>query len=256
MARKSRRGTMEYLIVQHSDIIQKSQHALTEQQQNILYSMVANVRMDDTPDTIYKFSIKEFAEDYNLDMEGGFYYKTIRDDIDYIDKQRMWLVDGTISIRLQWLNVLRIDNSAGIVEFSFHQDIRPYIFELQDHFTQVKQKYTAAMTGRYVKKLYVLLKSYEYMDKRIIMDVDRLRFLLDAEAYSRYNDFRRFILIPAINQINSITDIEVTWDINKMEGRKVKELWFDVRPLNDWFYDREKIEDHERKIKEKLGLEE
>ena len=39
-----------------------------------------------------------------------------------------------------------------------------------------------------------------------------LKRLLSAENYTRFNDFRRFVLNPAVEEINELTDIYIIWD--------------------------------------------
>lgn len=260
----SRKQKMEQLVVRHNDLVQKSQHELTEQQQNILQYMVAEVGENDKPDTIYRFSIKEFAETYNLNMDGGYYTRTIREDILKIDEQRFFLIDEREPMnkkkwkRLRWLNVLRGNDENGVIEYNFHDDMRPYLFELKKHFNQCKQKYLAALSGTYSRQLYAFLKSHAYQHKAIFVQIEHLRVLLGAdETYPRYVDFKRHILDAAIAQINDITDINVKYCVSKTGARgAILELAFRVIPLDESVIFDDCWRENNKKVNEILGIEE
>ena len=240
-----------FIVVKHNDIIQKTQHALTEQQQNILLYVVSHIEKDDSPEKVYTFYVRDFCRAFNIDDTSGYYYETLKKDIIEIDNQTMIMEKDNEYIRLRWLNVLRIGESeGGYIKYNFTQDIRPYVYELKERFTRYKVKYTMAISGRYGKKLYELLKSYQHLTTEKHFDLDKLKFLLDAENYNRFPDFRRYVLEPAVNEINKYTDIYVRWEKDIPEGqRAVKGIVFTIYPVGN----EDMIIERTENLEEKLG---
>jgi plasmid replication initiation protein len=215
--------------------------------------MVSHIKQEDTQDTIYTFDVRDYCRVNGLEVDTGYYYATLKSDIMAIDSQVM-IMESPINkgeyIRLRWLNVLRLNEAEGYIKYNFAQDIRPYIFELKNHFTRYKVKYAMCISGRYGKKMYELLKSYQHLTKEIYFELDKLKFLLDAEHYDRYPDFRRNVLEPSIRDINKYTDIYVKYEKDIPEGqRAVKGINFIIIPI----FNQEKIEERTENLEEKLG---
>jgi plasmid replication initiation protein len=72
---------------------------------------------------------------------------------------------------------------------------------------------------------------------------------MDALNYDRWQDFRRYALEPAVEEINKYSDIFVSWSELK-EGRKVARIVFNVVHVSG-----EEINRRREKRWEKLGIE-
>ena len=240
------------VIVKSNDIIQKAQHQLTEQQQDILAYMVAEIKADDEPNKVYTFSIRNYCEDNNLDNTSGYYYQSIKDDIEVIDTQRMFLIDDKnshILKRLRWLNIYHINVKSGEIMYNFHQDIQPYLFQLGNRKTIIKYKQRAALSGKYAKCLYELMKSYQNMETVITIPLDRLKFVMNAEKYKRFPDFRRWALEPAIDEINRVGDIIVKARYEKGDkGKAITQVGFFIYRADGLI-----AEKRQEKAEERLG---
>jgi hypothetical protein len=81
-------------------------------------------------------------------------------------------------------------------------------------------------------RIYEILKRYEYK-KTVVLDVDsQLRKWLGLTSkYTRYNDFKHRILIPAQKQLSQYTDIAFTFHPHKRKGLggKVIALEFKIK---------------------------
>ena len=74
-------------------------------------------------------------------------------------------------------------------------------------------------------RLYEILKSYQKNNREWFFELEDLKKLLDCQNYTRWPDFRRFALEPAVEEINKYTDLNVAMDTQK-EGRKVTRVIF------------------------------
>jgi len=88
-----------------------------------------------------------------------------------------------------------------------------------------------AMKSQYSIRLYELLKSYEYQRKRIF-DIEELKLRLSAEHYKRFPDFKRKVLDRALEEINTLSDLDVTYTIIK-ESRRFAKIEFTMMVIKD-----------------------
>lgn len=107
------------------------------------------------------------------------------------------------------------------------EDLVPYLFGLKQQFTQYQLLDILAMKSVYSIRIYELLKSYAGLKKKVF-ELDDLKKKLMVEnisSYNRFPDFRRKVLDVAINEINNLTALNVSYEpISK--GRKVIKIEF------------------------------
>lgn len=107
----------------------------------------------------------------------------------------------------------------------FNPDLNPYILNLREresrNITKLKSKYSLA--------LYEILKCNNGQSRRRVrMDVRELREFLNAEnIYSKHNDFKRYVLKRAQEEIKNSSDIKFSFREIK-RGRKIKSIEFTV----------------------------
>lgn len=82
----------EMFVAKSNALIQRSRYSLTLQQQRILLFLISKIKPTDTPEETYTFSIEEFCKVCGITASTGDYYKTIKDDLLYIQQR---LLDQT-----------------------------------------------------------------------------------------------------------------------------------------------------------------
>ena len=140
------------------------------------------------------------------------------------DKKRKW---GTST----WLSYYEIRD--GVVEYSYSDKIRNLLFR-PNIYTVLNLDYQKVLKGRHTIALWELCneqldsnKKQESQTNYIV--IAKLRELLGAESesYTIYKDFNKYVLKPAIKEINEKTDLRVEQLVKKM-GRKVTALAFKI----------------------------
>jgi plasmid replication initiation protein len=216
-----------HLIVKRNDLIQRSRHQMDLQEQKIILYMISKIKPKDKNFTVQMFSIAEFCRVCGLDDESGGNYAYIKKTLKSIRDRSIWVtLDDGSETTLAWINKVKIEDGSGLVELELDKDMKPYLLELQENFTQYELIYTLAMRSQYSVRLYELLKSYQYKGL-VIFDITELKRLLFAETYNRGNDFKQRVLETAANEINKLTDIWVTYELVKI-GRKFAEVEFRI----------------------------
>lgn len=233
---KRKRELQEYYVVKSNELIQKARYSMTVQQQKLILFAISKIQKDDPPDKRYYLSIDEVCSVMGLDYDaGGTYYKRIKDDLLKLTT-RIWVKfpdksEGTVS----WLSDAYIIPLSGSVEIKFHERMTPFLFELQNRYTQYQLSEVLVFKSKYSIRLYELIRSFltqedmrKGKEKEISFSVDELRELLDAENYSKFPEFNRSVLKKAVAEINQCSDkIKVKYDTYKV-GKTVSTIVFIV----------------------------
>ena len=234
---KQVRENQEYYVVKSNELIQKARYNLTVQQQKLVLFAISKIKMNDLPETLYEFSIDEVCSVLNLAYdEGGTYYKRIKDDLIKLTN-RSWVqfpdkTEGTFS----WFSDAYIIPLSGTVQVRFHEKIAPHLFELKNRYTQYQLYEVLVFKNKYAIRLYEIIRSFIMQDelrngeeKDITFSVDELRELLVAPQYQRWVDFNRFVLKPAVDEINKLSDIiRIEYKPYKNHTRNYEKLLFTV----------------------------
>lgn len=222
----------DYKIVKSNDLIQNSRFQLALQEQKIILYMISKVKPDDDSFIEQEFSVLEFCQVCGIEPNSGKNYKNVKDAIKTLADKSAWIMlESGTEILVRWINKAWINKNSGIVKIRLDDDMKPYLLQLQERFTQYELIYTLAMRSQYSIRLYELLKSYEYQHRKIF-NLDDLKRILSAENYTRFPDFKRKVLDIALREINDLSDLNVTYEIIK-EGRRYTRLEFSIRLKKD-----------------------
>ena len=128
-------------------------------------------------------------------------------------------------LEMRWISSIKHIPDEGKVILMFAQDMLPYLSELKGQFTRYKLEHIGNMTSIYGIRLYELLMQWKTTGKREV-DIDWLKqqFELD-ESYNRMDNFKARVLDPAVNDINTHSNYQVSWEQRKT-GRRVTHLTF------------------------------
>lgn len=213
------------------------------QELKILLYMVSKIKPNDAPTMLYSISIRDFCRVCNIDCTQGWHYVHIKKSLDEIDRIRIWLEvlqpNGKIKkIRLQWFHRLVINDGSGIIEYSFNDDMKDYLFHLEIKYTLYYLENILPMTSKYAIRVYQLLKSYENMNKTYLAGIpfplSEFKKHVDAENYERFPDLRRRVIEPALEEINRYTDIRVIYHADKVQSKSVNQIRFSIfRPIGE-----------------------
>ena len=222
------------LVVKANELIQRSRSQLTAQQYDILSYLISKIKPREEPEHLYSFSIKEFCKLRNKDATEGWYYTTIKNDIQAIASINLWILQENGKERLtHWIDDAFIEKGNGIIEISFHKSIYPYLFSLRENFTAFPLEYTLCLKTVYAKILYELLKSMERLNGARFLDISYLMKQMGVD-YKYYYDFKRFVLDKAIKEINELTDLEVIAipkRLNPNNKRAVSHIAFTIKNI-------------------------
>jgi len=217
-----------YKVVKSNAIIQRSRFTLSTQEQKIVLFLISKIKPDDTEFSEHNFDIADFCKVCGIDYDNGKNYENVKASIKTLADKSAWVsVDDKREILVRWINAVVVDKGSGKVAIKLDDNLKPYLLQLKERFTQYELYYVLGMKSQYSLRLYELLRSYEYEHRPIAIGIDELKKKLFAEGYARFPDFKRFVLDIAIREINALSDIKVSFGVEK-EGRRFATLVFTV----------------------------
>lgn len=232
------------LVAKDNRLIQNSRFSLGAIENKAILYLISKIQPDDKPGKIYTFNCKEFQALLKWNTDDSYsYMKIMLQNLGDIS----WWIDGEVEgkkkdILLRWFDITRMDPGNGDIEISFQSDMFPFLLDLQKHLEEEGRYYTTyklqnvtLMKHRYSPRIYELLKSYQYNNKkwtfengtgseydlqRRIADTEmdkktRKAVSLIPESWSNWAVFKRDVLEPAVKEINKYTDIKVAYDGKK-----------------------------------------
>lgn len=222
-------------VVKSNDLIQKSRYKLSLRQQKAILFLVSQIKPTDDDFKDYTFEIREFCRVCGLDSVGGNNYDALKAALKELsDKSIYIMINDNTEALVRWLEKVYIHKGTGLITVRFDKDMKPYLLHLHENFTSYELIYTLRMKHYASPRLYELLKSYHY-DKlkpyTVEFELDRFKQILniDKKTYDDFKYLRRFILNPAIKEINEQTDMKITMQ-TVVYKRFVTALRFTIEP--------------------------
>ena len=227
---------MDRQIVVKSNHIIEASYRLSVAEQRVILSAVSQVRRDQpvTDEILYSVTAAEIAQLCGTDPKTA--YRDLQAAAERLQTRRVTLLlepDG-VTIRTKrrrvtcWVQTVDYIDQEGRIEMRFGKDILPYLTGLQREFTRYALSDVAKMTSAYGIRLYEVLVQWPE-GHRVVEVADLRRWLQLEDRYPLMADLRRWVIEPAIDQINEHSPLMVSWSPRK-RGRRVTHLVFDYAP--------------------------
>ncbi len=235
------RASRNNLVAKDNRLIQNSRFSLGNIENKAVLYLISKIQPEDDPGKHYFFNCKEFQA--LIKWNGESSYKNIKAMLTNLSDMRWWIdLDEDNEALVRWFNIVHMNKGTGEVEISFHEDMFPFLLDLQKHleedghyYTTYKLQNITLMKHRYSPRIYEILKSYQFNNKKWTFEngtgskYDLQRRIADTvldkngengdpiipDGWSNWAIFRRDVLDPAVKEINKYTDIKVAY-----EGKK------------------------------------
>ena len=226
-------------MVYKSNALIEAAYRLSVQEQRILLACISQVRRDEavTDEVLYSVHAADLAKLSGMAIEGA--YTELKSAALRLKRREVRLTEEPNGkgkkpkvMITGWVQTIFYIEGEGRVELRFTKDMLPYLTELTRQFTKYALTDVAKMDTAYAIRLYELLRQWDGIGKREIALEQLREWLQLEERYPSIKDFKKWVLDPAVSQINEYTPISVSWDQRKT-GRKVTHLLFTFGPKQD-----------------------
>ncbi|MDP2364160.1 MAG: replication initiation protein [Ignavibacteria bacterium] len=216
-----------YPIVKANKLIEAS-YKLSMQEQRIVLSLASRIRKEDKDFHWYKVRISKLAKFLGIEKNKNI-YTDVRSTVRALMKKILTIKEDTDDIDLHWIDAAAY-GQKGCIKITIHPELKPYLLELNSHFTRYCLKYIINFKSIYSIRIYELLKRYEpykVMTSELISLKQHLG--LKDDEYSFYNNFKEKVLLVAQREILEKTDISFEFEEIK-DWKKVVALKFMIKP--------------------------
>lgn len=209
----------------------EASYRLSLYEQRIILACIAQVRRDEplTDQQLYTVSAQQIADMAKISVDRA--YQHLKTASERLFDRRVTLHeapngDGHAKVRLtRWVQEVVYQETLGAVALRFSQPMVPYLSQLTEQFTRYALADVAKMTSAHAVRLYELLAQWRGSGKREV-EIEWLREAFQlGEKYPAIKDFKRWVIQPAIDQINEHSPLWVKWEQRKT-GRKITHLAF------------------------------
>jgi len=219
-----------YSVVKKKNVaIRKARYSLSLQQQKVLCYLISELKETDTHETEKIFDIKAFYDFMEVSNKD---YDKVRQCLKALSDKSWWIkADDGSDVLVRFLDTVRADKRTAKVRIRFHRDMMPFLQHLYIEYTQYKLFYVMTMRSEYSIRLYELLKSVT--NKQLwYFDIEELKKIFMCENYTRFNDFKKRVIEPAVSEINKKTDITIFYELIK-DGKSYVGIEFEIQYKSD-----------------------
>jgi len=207
-----------HLVSKDNDLIE-AKYRLTVQEQRLLAIMISDIKPDDEDFKDYTYKISDILNWLQIEDKG--YYRKLRTITRKLISRGITITEkenGAETIfQTSWLAGAKYHIKKGYIDLSFHPDLKPYLLQLKNCFTQYALQNVLELKSKYAFRLYELAKQYQSIGKRKFQ-IDELRELLGLEKgeLKKWSAFKEKVLEIAQREINKHTDIKISYEFEKI----------------------------------------
>lgn len=183
-------------------------------------------------DNDFTVTAQEFSLMFNISLKKS--YESLDSAASRLYERDIRTYDGKHKTRerFRWVDGVKYWDGEGKVTLSFSNKIIPYLTLLHEKLTSYDLKQISNLSSSYAIRFYELMIQFKSTGVRWITITTLKERLELQEQYSRFFDFKKRIIDPAINEINNSTNILVSWALVK-KGRTISGITFNIASKNN-----------------------
>lgn len=168
-------------------------------------------------------SVDDMASEIGVAKENA--YRDLKKAVSILYQRTIYIDPNEPASEMRWIYRKAFFKATGVAVISFSPDILKFLFELKARFTTYKLKDVSKFKCSYSIRFYELLIQFKDNDK-LKVDVKWLRDALQlGEKYPRTSDIKKYVVMPAIKDINEFSNLKVTFEQVKF-GREISHFVF------------------------------
>lgn len=228
-----------------------AKYDLKNKQIKLWFAIISQIKEEDENFCVYRFRARDLAKAIGISLDKG-YIAELRTYLNQLRKK-----DITVQTRFdeneekeKWIDASFISSveatGDGFMEISIDRKLHKYFFELKQQFTKIGIQEILTFHSAYTSRIYGFIKQYENTGYRKMKIEDIKSMLMIEKKYKLLADLKRFVLNPAVKEINEKTNFHVEYECNGGRGKgKTTEIIFKFTKRNTFA---EKLPDEELEL--------
>ncbi len=225
-------------LVTKSNALVEATYKLTLAEQRLLLAVIAKIdsrlgAQEISADTKFEIVALEVSETYPVEQNKA--YDLLREATERLYDRSIIIhtsdpdAPGEETTKTRWVHAVTYKPKHGVVDLYFAPKVIPHLTNLAREFTSYHLTNVSGMTSIYAIRLYELLVQWRTTGEREVpIDWIKEQFLI-PDDYTRIYDLKKRVIVPAVEQINTHSDISVKWTQRK-QGRNVIAFVFTFGP--------------------------
>lgn len=211
-----------YLEVKKPNIItQRGKFNFNSLQQDLVNFMFWKFDEVDYENKTLKLECEEIRKLFNF-KKGGNTNRLIKNTFAEIQGKNIWLPVNDPKIEeetFQYLKKVKVERGTGDIVLEFDpQTLDFLILGATKYFTLYNFFDIFKLEGKYAKRLFELLSSFTYKTNQFTATLENFKELLHY-SYDYISDIERKVIVPAIQEINDKTRLNVEYMINSAKNK-------------------------------------
>ncbi|GAB1672060.1 replication initiation protein [Mannheimia haemolytica] len=219
--------TTELTILKANSFVQAS-YSMTLDEMRILSLTLGVFNPKNPSKRGFDFTVADFCKNFP-DVNPDIAYTQVRNAVLKISKRWVTLVDNEHELtEVALIHKRSYFKKEGRFYIEFHDELIPYISKLHDNYTKYQLMNIGAFSSTHAIRLYELCSQYRKTGWRQTSLDDLKDWLQVKDKYALFKDFKKRVLSPSINEINTKSDLLV--DIEPIKrGRTIVALKFTIK---------------------------
>jgi plasmid replication initiation protein len=212
------------MTVTQSNLLIESRYKLSLSETKILLWMIKEIHPGDKDFKTYKIFIKDFID--AIDSKRPDFYTVAKAITKRFMSKVLELENGNLQV--QFMSMVKYSPGDGFIKYRFDKALKPYLIRLKRRFTSYDIQNIVDCRYSHSIRIYQLLKSFEDLKERTITVKDLRYMLMVEDEYTRFYDFKRFILERSMKDLKKHSDLFFEYSLNK-RGRNIHSVTFTIK---------------------------
>lgn len=245
--RASKEGSL--VVRKHNELIE-AKYKLSLNEQRLILNLITIISPDDDDFADYVIRASDVAEMFGV-HDKDFYVK-IQDAVKTLMTRTVDISKDDVVELVHWFSNIRYVKGSGKISVRFDKALRPYLFQLKDHFTQYQIGAIAQFKSSYSVRFYELLKVKEFQGKggqfyRVFSIEDIRKYMqLEKNEYSVFQDLKKRVIAPALKEIDEHSDLGIIQVDYIKKGKSIAEVKITVEPKKQIVLDLDVLTDDKK----------
>lgn len=218
---------MNNLSVYKSNDLIDASYQLNAQAQKLILACLAKVDSRGEISKEIKISAAEFADLMGIDPKNA--HRELYKAAASLFEAEITLRDDNKFSRLRWVQEsVERHTGEGAVTLVWSDKVVKYISQLQVRFTGYKLRNISLLQSSHSIRIYELLMRFKTTGERAVQLEDFKAALGISDKYKQFKDLNKWVLKPALKELNERTDLTVSLEPIK-QGRRITGLAFSFK---------------------------